>query len=175
MSGIKMKLSGVQSNFQSAEIENSVQQLDRSIVELRRIAHNMMPSNLLRSGLEVALKDLCSALSNHHTQIELQTDGLNQNLNQHYQVNIYRIVQELLSNSLKHADADYILVQVIQNEGQVLITVEDNGKGFDLDQAKASNGMGLSNIRNRVNIMKGNLDYDVMPGEGTIVNIELAV
>jgi signal transduction histidine kinase len=90
-------------------------------------------------------------------------------------VNIYRIVQELLSNSLKHADADYILVQVIQNEGQVLITVEDNGKGFDLDQAKASNGMGLSNIRNRVNIMKGNLDYDVMPGEGTIVNIELAV
>jgi signal transduction histidine kinase len=53
--------------------------------------------------------------------------------------------------------------------------VEDNGKGFDLDQAKASNGMGLSNIRNRVNIMKGNLDYDVMPGEGTIVNIELAV
>ena len=175
LSGIKMKLSGVQTNFQSAEIENSVEQLDRSIVELRRIAHNMLPSNLLRSGLEVALKDLCTALSNHHTQIELQTDGLSQNLNQHYQVNIYRIVQELLSNALRHAEANHILVQVIQNEEQVLITVEDNGKGFDLDHAKASNGMGMSNIRNRVNMMKGNLDYDVMPGEGTIVNIELAV
>ncbi len=175
LSGIKMKLSAVQNNFQEPEIDSSVDQLDRSIIELRRIAHNMMPSNLLRSGLEVALRDLCSALSNNSTEIELQTEGLDPNLNQHYQVNIYRIIQELLSNALRHADANHILVQCIQNDEQILITVEDNGKGFDLSRAKASNGLGLNNIQNRVDIMKGSLDYDVMPAEGTIVNIELSV
>ena len=175
LSGIRMKLSGVQAQVESSEIENSVDQLDRSIVELRRIAHNMMPANLLRNGLAVALRDLCTALSNHKTRIELQTDGLDQRLNQHYQINIYRIIQELLGNALKHADADHILVQCLQNENQILITVEDNGKGFDLKLAQKSNGMGLGNIQNRVNLMRGTLDYDVMPGEGTIVNIELAV
>ena len=175
LSGIKMKLSGVQARVESLDIDNSVDQLDRSIVELRRIAHNMMPTNLLRNGLAVALKDLCTALSNNKTRIELQTDGLDQRLNQHYQVNIYRIIQELLGNALKHADADQILVQCLQNENQILITVEDNGKGFDLKLAQKSNGMGLGNIQNRVNLMRGTLDYDVMPGEGTIVNIELTV
>lgn len=175
LSGIKMKLSRVQAQMESLDIDNSVEQLDRSIVELRRIAHNMMPTNLLRNGLAVALKDLCTSLSNHKTRIELQTDGLDQRLNQHYQVNIYRIIQELLGNALKHADADHILVQCLQNENQILITVEDNGRGFDLKLAQKSNGMGLGNIKNRVNLMRGTLDYDVMPGEGTIVNIELAV
>ncbi|GGE12039.1 tetratricopeptide repeat-containing sensor histidine kinase [Sphingobacterium cellulitidis] len=175
LSGIKMKLSGIQTQYQETEIDQTVDQLDKSIVELRRIAHNMMPTNLLRSGLNVALKDLCTALSNPNVEIELKTEWLDTALNQHYQVNIYRVIQELLSNALKHANANHILVQCIQNEDQILITVEDNGRGFDLSRAQASKGMGLSNIQNRVDLMRGALDYDVMPGEGTIVNIELSV
>lgn len=175
LSGIKMKLSGIQSEIHVKDFDSSLEQLDKSIVELRRIAHNMMPTNLLRSGLNVALMDLCSSLSCSKTKIELQTEGLDHYLNQQQQVNIYRIIQELLSNAMRHANATEILVQCLQNERQVLITVEDNGVGFELKSPDMKKGMGMENVQNRVNLMNGTLEYDPMPGEGTIVNITLEV
>lgn len=90
-------------------------------------------------------------------------------------VHIYRIVQELLTNAIKHGKAKKILVQLIQELDTILITVDDNGKGFDLRDLSNAEGIGLKNIRNRVNFLKGKLSIASDPQNGTSVNIEIYV
>ena len=86
---------------------------------------------------------------------------------------VYRIVQELLNNTLKHASATDVFVQLIREENRLSIVVEDNGKGFDINLATESKGAGWMNIRSRVDYLKGQLDIHSEPGKGTLVNIEI--
>lgn len=175
LSGIKIKLSGQQDARPAPVVEEVIGQLEHSIGELRRIARNMMPESLVRSGLEVALRDLCVSLANTETDIEFQANGIRRTLPMTTQVNIYRIVQELLSNAIRHSGATRVIVQCLQDRDHFLITVEDNGIGFDIANHKETNGIGLNNIRNRVDYMRGQLDIDSVPNQGTTVNIELHV
>ncbi|SHG41716.1 sensor histidine kinase [Pedobacter caeni] len=174
LSGIKFKLSS-ERKPETPIINEVIIHLDDSIEELRRIARNMMPESLLRSGLETALQDLCSSLSDDKRKIAFLANGISKSLTLASQVNIYRIIQELLSNAIRHSEATEILVQCIQDDQKFLITVEDNGKGFDTDATQKTKGIGLNNIYNRVNYVKGKLDIRSVMGEGTSVNIELDV
>ena len=172
LSGIRFKLSGQQMEDDFPVMEEALVQLDASIGELRRIARNMMPESLLRSGLKTALADLCDSLSTKITHVVFEADGIQRTMDEIVQVNIYRIVQELLSNAIRHGVASHIMVQCLQNGNLVLITVEDNGKGFD-PYGTEGPGIGLSNIRNRVDYMKGNIKIDSAENQGTTVHIEL--
>jgi signal transduction histidine kinase len=89
--------------------------------------------------------------------------------------NVYRIIQELVNNALKHADANQILMQLTKTPTKVLITVEDNGKGFDLNSLGKTSGIGIANIKHRVNYLNGTIQINAKPGDGTSVNIELTV
>ncbi len=109
------------------------------------------------------------------TQIEFQSFNISENLAITEQMNIYRIVQEILSNAIKHADASRIVLQCSQNENVFYITTEDNGKGFDVRKINDAEGIGLRNIKNRVAYMKGKIDICSKPDEGTSINIELCV
>ena len=91
------------------------------------------------------------------------------------QLLLYRIVQELLSNVLKHARASEVFVQCSQSEDIFYITVEDDGAGFDQEEITHRKGIGLDNIRHRVDFLKGSLEIESNPGKGTIVNIEINV
>jgi two-component system, NarL family, sensor kinase len=92
------------------------------------------------------------------------------------QITIYRVIQELLTNALKHAQAKQIVVQLMQDDYQIHITVEDDGKGFvNTNIHNASAGIGLTNIKSRVAFLKGKLDIQSQPAVGTTVNIELNV
>ncbi|MDP4130728.1 MAG: ATP-binding protein, partial [Bacteroidota bacterium] len=90
-------------------------------------------------------------------------------------VNIYRIVQELVNNAVVHGKASQVIVQLTKAESKVLITVEDNGAGFDLHAQEKSGGMGLQNVKSRVNYLHGRMDIESKPGEGAVINIELIV
>jgi len=176
LAGVKINLSGqVEAipNGKRTEWTRIMGQLDHSVTELRRIAHNMMPVNLLKFGLRVALKDLCESLITPATSIDFQALGIEDNLSEETQIHIYRIVQELLSNAVKHAEAGHIILQCSQDNNTFLITQEDDGKGFDPTVTPL--GMGLSNIRNRVGFLKGRIEIDSAINEGTIINIELYV
>lgn len=176
LAGVKLKLSDIAENHQRGidmELYKVVGQLDNSVQELRRIARNMMPETLIRFGAGTALKELCDSLQTPSLRIEFQSYQLQDDMPQPVQVTIYRIVQELLANAVRHAHASNILVQCSQNEGRVFITVEDDGLGFDPGLLQHSKGIGLSNIRNRINYLKGKLDIQSKPGEGTIVNVEV--
>jgi two-component system, NarL family, sensor kinase len=182
LSGIKYSFNTMKGNLimtpeNTQAFERSMDMLDSSIKEMRRVAHNMMPEALVKFGLDTALKDFCNDINNSGAlQVSYQSIGL-QNLviEQTTAITIYRIVQELINNTMKHAAAKNAIVQVSKTNNSINITVEDDGKGFNpviLQQAK---GIGWSNIQSRVEYLKGKLDVQSEPGKGTSVQIELNV
>jgi signal transduction histidine kinase len=88
---------------------------------------------------------------------------------------VYRIVQELVNNAIKHATASQVLVQLQLSGSLLSVTVEDDGKGFDTALLQNAGGIGWSNIRNRVDFLKGKIDLQAAPGKGTSVLIEIGL
>ena len=88
-------------------------------------------------------------------------------------IHIYRIMQELLGNTLKHAQAREVSVQLLEDQKDLLITVEDDGKGFQRSDVERSDGIGLANVRTRVEVLRGTLHLESAPGRGTFVNISV--
>lgn len=177
LAGVKINLSswaGDQSQvWEDKSFRKTVDQLDSAVSELRRIARNMVPETLLKFGMETALKDLCEFYMREGLEISYEFFDIRKDIPLNIQLNIYRIIQELVSNSIRHADATRILVQCSQNESFIFITFEDDGAGFDPASFKNSKGMGLENLKNRIAYLKGQLEIISAPGEGTTVNIEL--
>lgn len=182
LSGIKYSLNTMKGNLiltpeNAQAFERSMDMLDSSIKEMRRVAHNMMPEALVKFGLDTALKDFCNDISNSGAlQVSYQSIGVeNATIDQTTAITIYRIVQELINNTMKHAGAQTALVQLSKEDSQMSVTVEDDGKGFDTALLSGSRGIGWSNIQNRVEFLKGKLDVHSQPGKGTSVLIELTV
>ena len=159
-----------------AAFDRSMGILDCSISELRRIAHNMMPEALVKFGLDTALKDLCNsveqsgALRLRYLSFEIREDSIPAIT----AGSVYRIIQELVNNIIKHANATTALVQLIRKEDTLSITVEDNGRGFNASVLETSNGSGYLNLRSRVEYLNGTLDIETGPDKGTSVNIEIS-
>lgn len=177
MASIRVKAADLADNTSGddARMQQIISQLDGATRELRRIAHNMMPEILLKFGLEAALKDLCESLQHNGATIVFQAFDLRGDIPQSQQIMIYRLVQELLNNALKHSGARNILVQCLQRGDELSIIVEDDGKGFDANAYTAADGIGLQSVRARVDYLKGRLDIQSTPGEGTTVNIDMHV
>lgn len=182
LSGIKYSFNNMKGNLimtpDSAQaFERSMDMLDSSIKEMRRVAHNMMPEALVRFGLDTALKDFCNDINKSGAlQVSYQSIGVEDaTFEQTAAITIYRIVQELINNAMKHAAAKTAIVQVTKSDHQLTITVEDDGRGFDTSIIKGTNGIGWTNIQNRVDFLKGKLDVNSEPGKGTSVLIEIIV
>ena len=179
LAGVKINLSRLspmsQEEVFTKDLPVIISQLDSSVNELRRIARNMMPESLLNSGLETALKEICESFASPALAVNFQAYNVEQDITQDMQVTIFRIVQELLANAVRHAAATSVLVQCSQNENTFYITVEDNGKGFNTGQINVTKGIGLTNVKNRVDYLKGTLDIESAPGTGTTINIEFHV
>jgi len=174
LSGLKMHLN--LSNRENKEIGPNINEmLNDSIKELRNISQNLMPESLMKLGLEHALKDLCASHSTAETAIEFQYLIKKSTFPQHFKIMIYRIIQELLNNALKYAKASEILISCSENKDVFFITVEDNGIGFNVEQAEKRDGMGLRNIKNRVAFLNGKLEIDSIPNKGTSTYIELKI
>ena len=158
----------------SKDVENTkiVELLNSASEESRRISHNLLPENLVKKGLDVALHDFVESINESGLlKAEYQSVNLKSNLSKSLQLSIYRIIQELLNNIIKHADATEAMVQIQESNSQLLITVEDNGKGFQTNDK--ANGIGLTNIESRLSLLKGQLKIDSDKKMGTSVYIEL--
>ena len=147
--------------------------LDEACSEVRRIAHNMMPGALMKLGLIPALQDICDAMSQAGIPTELQVFHVEERLHEQVEISVYRIIQESLNNIRKHARAREVIIQLSQSDNMLSITVEDDGQGFNVNQARAKGGIGLRSIESRVKYLNGTLDIDSKTGEGTTVNIEV--
>ena len=181
LSGVKISFLNMKENLiMSAEnvivFEQSISQLDSTISELRKIAHNLMPEALVRFGLNDAVKDFCtSIMTATHINIIYESMGEARGLDNTANTYIYRIIQELINNAVKHGKPSQILVQLTTTPNKILITVEDDGRGIDLDKKAISKGIGLTNIEHRVNYFKGNVAFEPKKPQRTVVNIELNV
>jgi two-component system, NarL family, sensor kinase len=177
LAGVKINLSGWAANqdikTQDVELSRIIGQLDNSVKELRLIARNMMPETLLKFGLETALRDLCESIMSENLHVDFQPFGIKKDIPLPIQITVYRIVQEILTNTIRHSRATNIVLQCSLNEGVFFITAEDNGIGFDATILKEKTGMGLNNIKNRVEYLKGKVEIISAINEGTTVNIEL--
>ncbi|MBN8575862.1 MAG: sensor histidine kinase [Cytophagales bacterium] len=181
LSGVKFSLANMKSNVildadSQLVFERSLDMLDHSISELRRVAHNMMPEVLVKFGLTEALKSYCDNLRESQIfKIDFQSIGTDTRLEGKKEIFIFRIVQELLNNAARHAKATHVLVQVTHQANELTITVEDNGTGFDLEKHQREAGAGWINIRSRVEYLKGKLDVQSSAGLGTSVHIIIPV
>ena len=180
LSGIKYSFTTMKGNLvmtpeNHQDFERSMEMLDSSIREMRRVAHNMMPEALVRFGLDTALNDFCNDINQSGAlKINYQSIGLDGiPIDQTTAITLYRIIQELINNTMKHANATTAIVQVTKSNGQLSVTVEDDGKGFDTSILKNNKGIGWVNIQNRVEFLKGKLDIRSKEGEGTSVQIEM--
>ncbi len=180
LSGIKYSLSHMKGNLimtpdNAQAFERSTDMLDTSIQEMRRVAHNMMPEALVKFGLDAALNDFCNDINQSGAlRVQYQSIGFdNISLAQTTAIMLYRIVQELVNNAMKHAQATNMLVQLSKANDIISITVEDDGKGFDTSVLKGTKGMGWSNIKNRIEYVKGSVDVQSDAGKGTSVHIEI--
>jgi two-component system NarL family sensor kinase len=181
LSGVKMSFSNMKENLvmdqqNAGAFEKSIRDLDQTISELRKVAHNLMPETLIKFGLKDAVKDFCKSMQlMSNTPILCEQFGVERLLGNIAEINIYRIIQELVNNAIKHGQASQVVVQLTWTPVRVLITVEDNGNGFAPGKQGKSPGIGLSNIQSRVNYLNGQMHLESKPAEGTTINIELMV
>lgn len=155
--------------------DTSNQLIDRACTEVRRIAHNMMPQTLALSGLSGSLRDIVSQLNQRGLDTDLEIIGQpDLRLDEDGQAMLLRILQELTHNVVKHANAKKLFIQLLDQPNQLLLTVEDDGKGFNSDEVRVTkNGIGLENIDSRVAYLRGHIQYDSSPGHGTTVTLTL--
>ncbi|MBC7448252.1 MAG: sensor histidine kinase [Hymenobacteraceae bacterium] len=182
LSAAKLNLSGLQHELQLREpthellLTNALDTLDESLREVRSLSHQLVPNALLRSGLVVAVREFVEKLAGAGPlRIELETLGLEQRLPLPVENVVYRSIQEIVANVVKHARATQVLVQLLGQPGELTVLIEDNGIGFDLAEALArpEAGIGLRNLYSRIEYLGGRLDIDARPGRGTIITLEV--
>lgn len=179
MSAVKMNLSAYESNAQfkneeeKQSFENIISLVDESCKEVRSVSHNMMPNALLKNSLASAIREFIDKLDQNKLQVHLYTEGLEERLDSNIETVLYRVIQECVNNVIKHADANTLDISVIREVNEITATIEDNGKGFDTNNEEISDGIGLKNIRTRVEYLKGTVDFDSAPGKGTVVALHV--
>ncbi|RKN01186.1 sensor histidine kinase [Aquimarina sp. AD10] len=137
--------------------KETIEMLDNTVEQVRRISHNLSPASLQNFDLIEAIQQFCNTTNNTNPlHINFQYFGNQLILEKEKETAIYRIIQELVHNIIKHANASEALVQINKHEDFVNIIIEDNGNGFDL--SAKSNGIGLQNVRSRINFLNANLD-----------------
>lgn len=148
--------------------------LDDTIAETRQISRNLQPGSLHQFGLMKAISDLTVRVHGDGVPtIDFQHFGDFSDLNHTVALNCYRIIQELLQNSLKHARATEILVQLTRTDGELVLLVEDNGIGYEPDNTPK--GMGTDNLSQRVQFLKGEISIQSAKGQGASTMITVPI
>lgn len=154
----------------------SYEMINTASEEVRRIAHNMMPEVLIKLGLVQAARELCNSISGGKLlQVSLQAYGMEKRLNSSTEIMLFRILQELLNNIIKHAQAKEAIIQFNREGNRLTVTVEDNGRGFSLAETDGKTHAGLSSVESRVSYLNGTLSIDSQKEVGTTVLMDFLI
>lgn len=152
-------------------LQKSILLVDESCKEVRSVSHSMMPNALLKKGLINAVHDFVQQIDKNVIAINFQTTNVQLPLAPHVETMMYRIIQESINNVVKHAQATALDISINNDTTGTDILIEDNGKGFDVQAALQKEGIGLQNIKNRVDYLHGTVHWDSTLGNGTVVSI----
>lgn len=169
LSAVKFKINAVDTPGEDDKqlIEKASQHIDESITRIREISFDLMPSALNRKGLIAAIEELIPKTEKiFPIKIHFTHSG-SASLKPELMINLYRMILEVIQNTIKHANASALFLNLVMDDKRVDLTSEDNGVGFDLEAVKErSNGLGLKNLFSRAEVMKGELTIDARPGKG---------
>lgn len=153
--------------------EKAIHLITDSAKEVRSISHNMAPNALLKSGLTNAVRSFIESLNQQKLKVQLFTDGIQEPIEKNTEIFLYRIIQECVNNVMKHAYASELNISIFISKHEIDITIEDNGKGFDMKHIVENSGIGMENIQKRIQYLKGEIHWDSTPGRGTTVVINV--
>ena len=168
LSAVKLQVSGLKNTHapDTVALMETQDLLDEAILQIRQIIRDLVPRNIDQKGLAGALADLKQYFESFTPiKVNLATNGLTERFSLQSEINIYRIIQEIVNNAAKHADADAVSISLNGNDQQLKIEVTDSGKGFDT--ATVSEGSGRKNIETRIHMNKGVYEIRSIPGKGT--------
>lgn len=175
LSAIKFKINSVDTPDEEDQyqLDKASAHIDDLIGRMRAIAANLMPNTLVRKGLVAALHEFINNITPSATHITLQHTELPE-INQEKSINIYRIVQEIVHNTAKHAKASELQIEIMTRANNLILTTHDNGVGFDYhNKLKENSGLGLRNLKSRAEIMGGNVSIESRPAKGTSYIFEI--
>jgi len=156
------------------EIYKSEQIINEASEKIRDLSHTLVSSILLKFGLTFAVKDIVDKYSNSSLQIDADVDMLRR-FDQKFEIKTFNIIQEILNNVLKHSKAKNAKVNIKENNGKLLISIIDDGIGFDKTKINLKDGLGINQIDARIRMMKGDFFIDSKKGLGTKVKIDLPI
>lgn len=166
----KIEINNEQQNLLA---QKSVALLTESYDEMRSISHQMIPNALLKSGLASAVREFIGKINQQELKVILDVNGLQDKLDDSTETVIYRVIQEATNNVIKYAKATKLSIQINKDEDGITVSIEDNGLGFDAAKLKDIEGIGLKNMKNRIEYLKGSLEIDSQLGKGTLINFYL--
>lgn len=177
MATIKLHFDNAKVAKQDPALKNAQKLLEEAYQKIRGMAHNKNSGVMSNQGLLPAIKKMAKTITETNAMVVTVEDfGLGERLENSLELSIFRMVQELVANAIKHAEASKVNIQLTQHEDNLNIIVEDNGKGFErskLDRSKS--GMGLTNIEKRVEHLEGSFTVDSVLGKGTSILIDIPV
>ncbi|MES2763603.1 MAG: sensor histidine kinase [Bacteroidota bacterium] len=180
LSAAKLNLSNLDSKLvaqndeQKLAMQNALSLVDDSVKEVRAVSHNMMPNTLIKLGLASAVREFITKLGNAPTlKVDLEIVGLDTRLDNQIETVLYRVIQEIVNNIIKHAKASQISMQLIRHDAELNIMIEDNGVGFDTGKLDLFEGIGLKGIQTRIEFLNGSVHFDSSIGRGTTVIIDV--
>jgi signal transduction histidine kinase len=173
LTGIKLNIENCARDNNDKRLHQTAQQLTEAVADIRNLSHNLMPPSIRKYGLEEAIKDFIQNLETPDTKMEYYASNMAALDHVNKQLSVFRIVQELVNNAIKHARASRILLQTTIEGNLLLIDIEDDGIGFD--PRTVERNMGLNNIETRVQFLNGTMQIDSQPGKGTAINIECRI
>lgn len=160
---------------QTELIEAAISSIDNAFEELRQISHNLAPSVLAQMGLEGAINELVARINKSlKIKADFESYGIRDSLDQLIQNTLYRAVQELVNNVIKHAGAEHVTIQMVQSSHDINLMVEDDGTGFDFNRTHSElTSGGINNLKSRVENFHGTIFIDSTPNRGTIVTVTI--
>ncbi len=174
LGGLKLGLQKVFTGNETNESHKLIKILDDSAQELRELSHKMMPRSLSELGLIPALEDMLeNTLGNSEMNYQFEHFGIAGRFAENIEIAIYRIAQELVNNVIKHSKATKVHVQLFKAGTDVILIVEDNGKGIKVSQQKG--GIGLMNISSRLDTLNGKVNFEPSPESGTLATVKIPV
>ncbi len=175
-SAVKMKISSfdLQDQRDIVQKEKTIDHIDTALTRMREISFDLMPRILLTRGLPAAIRQFVAFISNESPiRIDFRHDEISA-LPEDKSIHLYRMVQELVQNGIKHSNASQININLREERNKLILQVKDDGKGFDEQEAiKKASGFGLHNLYNRTELMKGDMYLDTAKGKGASYTFEI--
>jgi two-component system NarL family sensor kinase len=175
MTAAKMNLGALEGDLNlSADKKTAYQRITdlvtESAREVRDVAHNLMPNVLLKKGLSNAVQEFLNKIDSKIIKVNLHAEGIHEKMDANVEAVLYRVIQECVNNVIKHSKASHLDISITNDVQGIAVNIEDNGIGFDASVIRGD-GIGLSNTRSRIEFLKGEMEIDSKPGNGTLIAI----